>query len=87
MRSTALKQYHPLSESRNLALQLLRSPFKWLFYSNLANSIGVELRLMAQSWLILELGGSHRQVRAVIASGRQRVDDRGPAASGGVANR
>ncbi len=47
-----------MSESRNLALQLLRSPFKWLFYSNLANSIGVELRLMAQSWLILELGGS-----------------------------
>ena len=29
------------------ALQLLRRPFKWLFDSKLANSIGHELRLMA----------------------------------------
>ena len=29
------------------ALQLLRRPFKWLFDSKLANSIGLELRLMA----------------------------------------
>jgi len=28
-------------------LQPLRRPFKWLFDSKLANSIGLELRLMA----------------------------------------
>ena len=53
-----------MSKKQNSALQLLRSPFKWLFYSNLANAIGVELRLMAQSWLILELGGSQVWVGA-----------------------
>lgn len=53
-----------MSADRNPAIQLLHSPFKWLFYSNFANSIGVELRLMAQSWLILELGGSQVWVGA-----------------------
>jgi MFS family permease len=45
-------------------LQLFRSPFKWLFFGNLLSAIGFELRLMAQSWLILELGGSQVWVGA-----------------------
>ncbi|MBT4612343.1 MAG: MFS transporter [Gemmatimonadetes bacterium] len=48
----------------NPILQLLRSRFKWLFYSNLTNAIGMELRIMAQAWLILELGGSQFWVGA-----------------------
>lgn len=48
----------------NPVIELFRGPFKWLFCSNLANSIGMELRLMAQSWLILELGGSQVWVGA-----------------------
>ncbi len=51
-------------DSSNPILQLLRSRFKWLFYSNLTNAIGVELRIMAQAWLILELGGSQFWVGA-----------------------
>ena len=52
------------SSAANPVVQLLRSPFKWLFYSNVASAIGFELRLMAQSWLILELGGSQVWVGA-----------------------
>ena len=48
----------------NPVLDLLRGPFRWLFYGNLANATGIELRLMAQSWLILELGGSQVWVGA-----------------------
>ena len=48
----------------NPVIELLQSPFKWLFCSNLANAVGIELRLMAQSWLILELGGSQVWVGA-----------------------
>ena len=43
---------------------MLGGPFKWLFWSNLANAVGYELRVMAQSWLILELGGSQVWVGA-----------------------
>ena len=45
-------------------LELLGGPFKWLFYSNLATFVGAELWLMAQAWLILELGGSQFWVGA-----------------------
>lgn len=48
----------------NGIVELLQSPFKWLLLSNLTNAIGVELRLMAQAWLILELGGSQLSVGA-----------------------
>ena len=48
----------------NPVIELLHSPFKWLFCGNLANGVGVELRLMAQAWLILELGGSQVWVGA-----------------------
>ncbi len=42
-----MKNDKPLSKKQNPALQLLRRPFKWLFDSKLANSIGLELRLVA----------------------------------------
>ena len=38
-----MKNDKPLSKKQNPALQLLRHPFKWLFDSTLANSIGLEL--------------------------------------------
>lgn len=42
-----MKNDEPLSKKQNPALQLLRRPLKLLFDSTLANSIGLELRLMA----------------------------------------
>ncbi len=38
--------------------------FRALFFGNFSNAMGIELRLMAQAWLILELGGSQVWVGA-----------------------
>jgi MFS family permease len=47
------------------AVKLLSNqPFRSLLFSNFANLNGVELRIMAQSWLILELGASQIWVGA-----------------------
>jgi MFS family permease len=43
---------------------LSNAPFRALLVSNFANNTGVELRVMAQSWLILELGASQIWVGA-----------------------
>ena len=51
-------------QASNPVLRLLRSQYRWLFLGNLANAIGAELRVMAQAWLILELGGSQADVGA-----------------------
>ena len=40
------------------------SPFRALFFGNFGNAMGIELRLMAQAWLILEMGGSQVLVGA-----------------------
>lgn len=40
------------------------APFRTLLVSNFTNNTGVELRVMAQSWLILELGASQTWVGA-----------------------
>lgn len=40
------------------------APFRALFFGNFGNAMGIELRLMAQAWLILELGGSQVWVGA-----------------------
>ena len=50
---------------QNTAIRLLvEGPFRWLFLSNLGHAVGMELRIMAQSWLILELGESQFWVGA-----------------------
>ena len=41
---------------------VLRGPYRWLFLSNSATGIAGELRIVAQGWLILELGGSQTDV-------------------------
>lgn len=47
------------------AVKLLSiAPFRALLASNFLNNTGVELRVMAQSWLILELGASQIWVGA-----------------------
>jgi len=47
------------------SVQLLsKAPFRNLVASNFTNMMGVELRIMAQSWLILELGASQVWVGA-----------------------
>lgn len=49
------------------AVQLLAiPPFRALLAGNLTNAMGVELRVMAQSWLILELGASQFWVGAAM---------------------
>lgn len=49
------------------AFQLLAlQPFRALISGNLANNMGVELRVMAQSWLILEMGASQVWVGAAM---------------------
>ena len=57
---------HILSAIRkNPAVRVLsEGPYRWFLLSNLAVSIGEQLRSMAQSWLILELGGSQVWVGA-----------------------
>ena len=40
------------------------SSFRALFFGNFSNAMGIELRLMAEAWLILELGGSQVWVGA-----------------------
>lgn len=44
----------PSNRGPVLAL-LTEGPYRWLLLSSLFSSVGVELRVMAQSWLILEL--------------------------------
>ncbi len=52
---------------QNPAVKLLAiQPFRALVGGNLANNAGVELRVMAQSWLILELGASQVWVGAAM---------------------
>ena len=52
---------------QNPSVQLLaNAPLRAFYFGNLTNSTGVELRVMAQSWLILELGGSQLMVGAAI---------------------
>lgn len=52
---------------QNPAIQLFANgPFRAFFLGNLTNSTGVQLRVMAQSWLILELGGSQLMVGAAM---------------------
>jgi len=47
------------------AAQLLsKAPFRALIAGNFTNMMGVELRIMAQSWLILEIGASQIWVGA-----------------------
>ncbi len=53
------------TSQRNPAFRVLSNgPYLWFFLSNLLASIGGEMRLMAQSWLILELGGTQSWVGA-----------------------
>lgn len=47
-----------------IASLLTQGPYRWFLASNLLSAVGVELRVMAQSWLILELGGSQYDVGA-----------------------
>lgn len=52
---------------QNPSVQLLaNAPLRAFYFGNLTNYTGVELRVMAQSWLILELGGSQLMVGAAI---------------------
>ena len=52
---------------RNPSVQLLTNgSIRAFFAGNLANATAVEVRVMAQSWLILELGGSQLMVGAAI---------------------
>ena len=53
----------PSNRGPVLAL-LTEGPYRWLLLSSLFSSVGVELRVMAQSWLILELGGTQYDVGA-----------------------
>ncbi|MFT5087555.1 MAG: DHA3 family macrolide efflux protein-like MFS transporter [Candidatus Latescibacterota bacterium] len=65
-----LYDYHLLpelekpSQSKPALRILTNGPYLWFFASNLLASVGSEMRLMAQSWLILELGGTQSWVGA-----------------------
>ena len=61
-RATGLTRVRQLPVVQLLAIQ----PFRALVSGNLANNMGVELRVMAQSWLILELGASQVWVGAAM---------------------
>ncbi|MBK34808.1 MAG: hypothetical protein CME26_04675 [Gemmatimonadetes bacterium] len=43
---------------------LATGPFRWFLSSNATTGIGMELQVLAQSWLILELGGTQYDVGA-----------------------
>jgi MFS family permease len=54
-----------IKPQRSPAFRVLSNgPYLWFLLSNLFASVGAEMRLMAQSWLILELGGTQSWVGA-----------------------